>query len=295
MNMSEASAGAAPRRGLTPARRPWVALFANLFAPPLGHVIAGAALRGVIVWVTVSVIGAAVVLLVPVVPGRLLLWTMAVVLPAGMVVLLADAFVMAKRRAHRPGRSYQRGIVYLGAFVLILIGGSLGRALLKTRVQAFRVPSASMQPTLQIGDYIWVDKAAYVRARPTPGDLLVFEYPQDRSKVFMKRVIAVAPQTIEIRDKQVFVDGAPIEEPYVHHSDPAIRPAGFDLRDNFGPHTLAEGDTFVMGDFRDNSNDSRYYGPIQDDLLIGRVALIYFSWDSEGGGVRWERIGTAPR
>jgi signal peptidase I len=256
-------------------------------------VIAGTPVRGVVLWVTVSLLWLAVILLVPVVPGRPLLVAMAILFPAGLFVWIADAFVQARRHVKGPARPFQRWYVYLGVFVILLVTYELGREAVRSRIQALRFTAASMTPTLLVGDYMLVNRSAYAGSRPRPGDLLVFEFPLDRTKVFINRVIAVPSQTIEIRDKQVFVDGSGLEEPYVMFTDSVTRPADFDPRDHFGPYTLADDEYFVMGDHRDRSNDSRYFGPITGDHLRGRVVLLYFSWD--GGGVRWERIGHVPR
>ena len=169
-------------------------------------------------------------------------------------------------------------------------------------IQAFRIPSASMQNTLLIGDFLFVNKFEYgpkipfthirlpgIRL-PRRGDVIVFQFPQDPTKDFIKRCIATGGQTLQIKDKQVFVDGVPLREPYAIHSDPSIRPAGYEYRDNFGPYTVPKGQTFMMGDNRDNSNDSRYWGPLPLDLVRGRAMFLYWSWNSETNWPRWNRI-----
>ena len=169
-------------------------------------------------------------------------------------------------------------------------------------IQAFRIPSASMQDTLLIGDFLFVNKFEYgpkipfthvrlpgLRA-PRRGDVIVFQFPQDPSKDFIKRCIATGGQTLSIKDKQVSVDGVPLREPYAIHTDPTVRPAGYEYRDNFGPYTVPRGDLFMMGDNRDNSNDSRYWGPLDLDLVKGRAMFLYWSWDGEKNWPRWNRI-----
>lgn len=169
-------------------------------------------------------------------------------------------------------------------------------------IQAFRIPSESMLNTLLVGDFLFVNKFEYgpkipfthvrlpgLRA-PKRGDVIVFQYPQDPSKDFIKRCIATGGETIEVRDKQVYVDGRGLDEPYVIHIDPNIRPAGYDVRDNFGKYTVSAGNLFMMGDNRDNSNDSRFWGPVNMDLVKGRAMFLYWSWDSQRNWPRWSRL-----
>jgi signal peptidase I len=166
-------------------------------------------------------------------------------------------------------------------------------------VQAFRIPSESMVPTLLVGDFLFVNKFEYgpkipfthVRLpgldKPRPGDVIVFQFPEEPSRDYIKRCVAVGGQTVEVRDKKLFVEGKERVEPFVVHGDIHVRPATFDQRDNFGPYTVPPGSLFMMGDNRDNSNDSRYWGPVAFDLVKGRAMFIYWSWD---GGRHWPRF-----
>jgi signal peptidase I len=164
-------------------------------------------------------------------------------------------------------------------------------------IQAFRIPSESMVPTLLVGDFLFVNKFEYgpkipfthIRLpgyrKPHRGDVIVFQWPQNPSKDFIKRCIATGGQTIEVRDKRVIVDGDTLREPYVVHIDSSVHPAGYDVRDYFGPFTVRPDELFMMGDNRDNSNDSRFWGPVNMDLVKGRAMFIYFS---TGGTNLWE-------
>jgi signal peptidase I len=169
-------------------------------------------------------------------------------------------------------------------------------------IQAFRIPSESMLDTLLVGDFLFVNKFEYgpklpfthIRLpgirKPQRGDVIVFQFPQDPTKDFIKRCIATGGQTVEIRNKQVYVDGVKLREPYAVHKDPGIRPPGYDFRDNFGPYTVPPGELFMMGDNRDNSNDARFWGPLKMDLVKGRAMFLYWSWDSQKNWPRWNRI-----
>ncbi|RJQ70868.1 MAG: signal peptidase I [Desulfobacteraceae bacterium] len=170
-------------------------------------------------------------------------------------------------------------------------------------VQAFKIPSGSMQNTLLVGDYILVNKFIYGLKipftdvtvipikEPKRGDIVVFKFPEDPSKDFIKRVVAVGGDSVAIQNKKLYVNGELQENQFAIHSDPHIYPPGFQFRDNFGPIKVPEGKLFVMGDNRDESNDSRFWGFVDVSALKGKAFLIYWSWDKEDFDVRWGRLG----
>lgn len=170
-------------------------------------------------------------------------------------------------------------------------------------VQAFKIPSGSMKQTLLIGDHILVNKFIYgiklpfagitlVPVRdPKRGDIVVFKFPEDPGKDFIKRVVGVEGDVIEIRDKQVLINGKPENHPHGVHTDPYIIPAGVQPRDNFGPVKVPPNSIFVLGDNRDHSYDSRFWGFVELKDVRGEAFIIYWSWNSEDFGVRWRRIG----
>lgn len=166
-------------------------------------------------------------------------------------------------------------------------------------VQAFQIPSGSMEPTLLVGDFLLVNKFIYARpidsfeAAVMPSrqlkrkDIIVFKYPRDLSKDFVKRVIALEGEKIEIKNKQVFINDRPIDEPYKVHNDSQIFEKGnyyqYDdvIRDNYGPVVVPPGHVFAMGDNRDNSLDSRYWSFVPLSYVKGRPWVIYFSYEAE--------------
>ena len=170
-------------------------------------------------------------------------------------------------------------------------------------VQAFKIPSGSMEPTLQIGDHILVNKfiygvkIPYLRktiipvSEPDRGDIIVFRYPEDPDKDFIKRVIAVPGDTVEIRNKIIYVDGAAVKNDVGVHKDSRVLSGAINHRDNLKPLTVPAGSYFVMGDNRDNSYDSRFWGFVEERSIKGKAFIIYWSWDSDAFGVRWGRIG----
>jgi len=170
-------------------------------------------------------------------------------------------------------------------------------------IQAFKIPSGSMKQTLQIGDHILVNKFIYgiklpflmttivPIKNPKRGDIVVFKFPEDPDKDFIKRVIGIAGDVVECRDKQVYINHKRLNHDYGIHTDSNIISGGVQPRDNFGPVVVPEKSLFVMGDNRDHSYDSRFWGFVDLKALRGKALIIYWSWDKENFGVRWNRIG----
>jgi len=127
--------------------------------------------------------------------------------------------------------------------------------------------------------------------RPNRGDIIVFKFPDDEKKDFIKRVIGLPGDIVEIKGKKVYINGSPIDDSYAVHSDPMLYPSGIQPRDNFGPLTVPQDSYFVMGDNRDFSLDSRYWGFVKLNKIKGKAFIIYWSWNGEERWLRWERIG----
>lgn len=162
--------------------------------------------------------------------------------------------------------------------------------------QAFKIPTGSMEDNLKVGDHIIVNKFIYGPAGPLGaklfplreikrGDIIVFRYPLQPDTDFVKRVIGMPGDIVEVRDKIVSINGKPTVEPYVIHDDPTIyppRPAlpePYRSRDQFGPYTVAPGSYFAMGDNRDRSSDSRYWGTVPRSMIKGRAFMVYWSFE----------------
>lgn len=185
----------------------------------------------------------------------------------------------------------------------ILIAALLALVIRTFVVQAFKIPSGSMEDTLAIGDHLLVNKFIYgskipftdsrvLKIRdPRRGDVIVFEYPEDPSKDFIKRVIGTPGDEIEVRDKKVFVNGTHYVNPHEVHKEKEIIPREQNPRDNFGPVKVPAGSLFVMGDNRDRSYDSRFWGVVKFEKIKGLAFIKYWSWDRENWSVRWSRIG----
>jgi signal peptidase I len=189
---------------------------------------------------------------------------------------------------------------YAEAIVTALILALIIRAYV---VQAFKIPTGSMIPTLEVGDHLLVNKFIYgvkvpftditvlTFKRPAKEDIIVFKYPEDPDRDFIKRVIAVEGDVIESRNKIIHVNGNEVKEPYATHSDDSIKPGNVEPRDNFGPFIVPKGKLFVMGDNRDQSYDSRYWGYVDVEDIKGKAFIIYWSWDKNRYLPRLNRIG----
>lgn len=178
-------------------------------------------------------------------------------------------------------------------------------------VQAFKIPSGSMLPTLQIGDHILVSKFIYgVKmpftgstlipiTDPKPNDIVVFQFPKNPELDYIKRVIAVGGDIVEIKDKKISINGKPFTDTHGVYQDNLILPAAAAPRDNFGPTTVPAGKLFVMGDNRDNSFDGRFWGFVDLKAVRGKAWAIYWSWDVQQPlfslkrlrSIRWNRLG----
>ncbi len=201
--------------------------------------------------------------------------------------------------------------------------------LLRTFVlQSFKIPTGSMENTLLVGDFLFANKFIYgfripktdIRIlqikKPQRGDVVIFRFPFER-KDFVKRCIGLPGDIIEIKNKQVYINGRALPQDYVVFADPEIYPplnvehseyqelwertafkrAGGNVRDNFGPVRVPEKNIFVMGDNRDNSYDSRFWGPLDQKYLLGKAMFLYWSWTKDIPiyrfleKVRWKKIG----
>ena len=197
---------------------------------------------------------------------------------------------------------------YIEAILIALLLALLIRTFI---VQAFKIPSGSMEKTLLIGDHILVSKFSYgthipneipfintklfddivlFSSVPERGDIIVFKFPKDETRDFIKRVIALPGDLLEVRRQKVFINNKPYEDARARHtespSDSPLVP-----RDDFGPILIPEGHVFVMGDNRENSQDSRYWGYLNVKKIRGKALIIYWSWDRIDSWVRFERFG----
>ena len=235
-----------------------------------------------------------------------------------------DTWLLAPRRRRAPGATLEHGagttgpwwVDYARSFFPVFLIVLLLRSFL---VEPFRIPSGSMMPTLLVGDFILVNKYEYgirlpvlntkllENGQPARGDIVVFRYPEDPSVPFIKRMVGLPGDHVVYRDKTLYLNGNPVPQlPSTPGADigpalPLIEDLG-DVRHEIlvdpyrrGPEAdtlVPPGHYFVMGDNRDNSRDSRYWGFVPDKNLIGRAFFIWMNFSLKNGGVKWKRIGT---
>jgi len=210
-------------------------------------------------------------------------------------------------KAGKPQKTVVRE--YAEALIIALILALLIRTFI---IQAFKIPTGSMEPTLLVGDHLLVTKFSYsvhipneipftsiqlfpdyhfFASVPERGNIVVFKYPEDESKDFIKRVIGLPGETIQVIQQRVYINDKLLKEPYAYHSQPPSLNSG--SRDNMPPLRIPEGHIFVMGDNRENSHDSRMWGTLDLSKLRGKAQWIYWSWDSEDTRLRADRLGTS--
>ena len=174
-------------------------------------------------------------------------------------------------------------------------------------IQAFKIPSSSMEPTLQVGDYILVSKFIYgikipftnaklfEFSKPKRGDIIVFIYPKDRSKDFIKRVIGTEGEKVEIIRNKIYINDRLMKDSWGHYDEKSEWSKYFQSKERYGPETVPKDSIFVLGDNRDNSQDSRFWGFVNINEVKGKAFIIYFSldWDAQNllNKIRWTRLG----
>jgi signal peptidase I len=310
-------------------RNPTVAAVLGFVWPGVGYLYAGLGIRGLLLLLLLPPVELSIFLLAVLVPVAVV----CVAIPAGLTLALHLLFARGAARAarsfpaDRPVPVFSRWYSCLAAVVLATGPNLLwAHGYRTTFVQAFKIPTGAMEPAIRIGDHLLVVKWAYgwrdpVLGRlisdakqPKRGELLVFRFPEDRSRVFIKRCIGLSGETVEIRGTTVFVGGRPLSEPYAHFLE-APMSSNLDLgqanpRGSWGPQTVPVDMYFVLGDNRDNSRDSRFWGFLPQEDLLGRATVIYWSYAatreeygrtnssqwlkdtlSAFGRTRWERIG----
>jgi signal peptidase I len=288
-------------------RRPWFAFILSLVCPGLGQLY-----NGNVRWAAGALVLSAAVTYLSAV---YLFDTFAKLMQALLLGLLVDIFFaihawfQAKQLGAVALKPFQRWWIYLG-FAILLYGlpGGYGY-FIPERFLSFQIPSESMVPTLLVGDRLVADGWAYRNGSPHRGDIIVFDYPRDPSIKYVKRVIGLPGDEVKIVGGELFVnrvlvkahrtsEPSTVEDGWgvvayvetlgsVKHEIHRAQPTMFL---NYGPVTVPEKSYFVMGDNRDRSSDSRVWGFVPESAIVGQMKYIYFSWDGEKGGIRWDRV-----
>jgi signal peptidase I len=226
-----------------------------------------------------------------------------------------DAKATAPRSADaaRPDpRAFRKSTVreYFESIVIAVILALFIRTFV---VQAFKIPTGSMENNLLIGDHLLVNKFIFGPSETRlerailpmgtikRGDVIVFKYPEEPDRDYIKRVIGLPGETVEMKAKKIYINGVPLDEPYVHFLEPPNTETdvheitSIDVRERYGPVTIPPNQYFVMGDNRDNSQDSRYWGFLQRDYIKGKALLIYWSYEAEREDYETEGAGATLR
>ena len=272
------------------ARRPWLAGLLSLLTPGLGHLYTGRPIAAIGFWLLVfSAANIALAILVYLNLGWLNLLLAVLIFPTTYIGTIIAA-VVAARNTERTYTLRRYNSAWLYALIVLALA-FVGPWLLSpwSSFKGYRIPTSAMENTLQIGDYFFADLDAYQDNGPAFNDVVMFVYPGDGITLYIKRCVAGPFDTVEVRDKQVFVNGIFIPDPetaiHVDTSDNGQqrvqprRPGGAGSRDNFGPYVVPADSYFMLGDNRDNSYDSRYWGAVPRDLIHARAVRLYLSKD----------------
>lgn len=266
----------------------------TFFMIGLGQIACGKIKRGVVLYILSQILFIAAVFIAirPFPPFN--------IIAAGLIFLSVFLFVIIDSIliAKNPDNTLKLKplIGYSLLIFITIVDSSLVEPVIKKTikdnyVQTFKIPSGSMIPSLLIGDHILVNKQAYKNNGPKRGDIIAFDLPEDASRTFLRRVVGVDGDVIEIKNRQLYVNGKKYNENYIIYTDTRSPSENREPIDYYGPVTVPKGSFFVLGDNRNNSYDSRYWGFLASEKIKGKTATIYWSWDKENNKVRWARIG----
>jgi signal peptidase I len=185
---------------------------------------------------------------------------------------------------------FEKGLFFLRVALALLLVITLAPTTKAYAFKGYKIPSGGMKPTILAGDRIIANMFAYMLNAPKRNDIIIFEYPEDPTKDFIKRVVGIGGDVIEMRDKQLYVNGKATEAGF--HADSNIYPKTINPRDNFGPVKVPHDNLFVLGDNRDYSHDSRFWGFVPLESVKGKALIIYWSQDPKTWKIRTDRIGT---
>jgi signal peptidase I len=277
----------APRKSLP-------AIVLTVFLPGLGHIYCGKMMQGLAIYFISIVISfaCAFIFISPFIKYGAY---------AGIFIIFLFYILMmfhAARTARIAGihyelKTYNKWSVYLAMFLILgLVIGAVKSYIEKINIaESYKVSAKSMQPTLLTGDHFLVNKYIYKTNQPQRGDIVVFVDPSDPSKYFIKRVVGLGGDTVEIRNKHLFINGQKYSETYILNAETEIYPSNTMLRDNYGPIEVPQNNYFVLGDNRDEGYDSLFRGFVDRAKIKGKAISIYFSWDEKSNRIRWDRLG----
>jgi len=280
----------------------------SIIIPGLGHIYNGKLILGILIFF-LGHLFAFIFFAIGIWKSTTGLFLIIILSAIYVLAVIIHSVILAKVNKDYQLKSYNR-FIYYALCILIVLGLSYIYEYFQVhRAKAYRVFTSSMEPTTRVGDYMLADLWAFKKSNPEPGDIVLFKYPLEKDQVRFDRCIATGGQTLEIIDKIVYVNGERFpDSAKVQFIDQIIFPKdknrfgqktfqNLGTRDNFGPIVIPENAYWVMGDNRDSSADSRYWGFVPHDHLMGKAEIIYFSLDRDVPWyklfkkIRWDRIG----
>ncbi|MBN1895657.1 signal peptidase I [bacterium] len=271
-------------------RRWWLAGLLSYLVPGLGQVYNGQATKGLLFNFLMATWGGLVFSLVffmlkhPPARIRIFLFFLlfGISLLLHLLIILEAMHTAGKKGKGYPLQPYNRVIIYLAALLVSLgVDYSVSKAVKEYVLKPFRIPSISMEPVLLSGDHLLSNQLHYADHNPSRGDVVIFLSHGQPGDYYIKRIIGLPGDTLEIRDKSVRINGKALDEPYVKHEDAQVIPAGAGIRDNLCPVVIRPDEYFVMGDNRDASLDSRHHGIVRRHQIKGKPMFVYFSWNED--------------
>lgn len=272
---------------MTKRRRWWLAGLLNFFVPGLGQVYNGQAAKGLLfyflvsTWSGLSFSFTYYIMKSPTTSIHVvfLFLSFFVSFAAYLIIMIESISVATKTGGDHVIKRYNRWYIYI--LVILIVSGvseTYSLAFSENILKAYKIPSKSMRPTIKAGDYVICNQLYYRFNDPERGDLIIFKYPRDESVDYIKRIVAVPGDTVETRGESLFINGREAEDPnavYVEDDN------GYGFVPDFGPVMVSENEYFVMGDNRNNSQDSRVWGTVERHKIHGKAIFIYFSWDND--------------
>lgn len=283
---------------MTKAKKPWIAGLLSFFLPGLGHIYCGKWKIGLALiptyWSLIHLFPLPVLLWLPYHGYNVIIFCSILLMLYGAIIYKSVLCARGNPFGYQLGK-FDKGYTYFLVFVLgLVITTQISDFFRLNIARAYRTPTGSMTPTMAIGDHILEDKITYNFRAPLRREIVLFPYPEDETKTFIKRIIGLPGETIEIRDKTIYINGEPLSEAaYTQHLDPTFFDAQTNARDNLAQQVIPSDSYFLLGDNRDQSLDSRFFGVIHENEILGKARVIY--WSSPEAlaftNIRWERIG----
>ncbi len=271
------------------ALKPWVAAILSFLLPGLGFLYCGKTRTSILIYLCLLLVGNvsfAMIIFCDFKPFNIIIPAILSLMFYITVIVLSFKKAKAIKKVIISNQHliYHKWFFYI--FLIIFFGyAALVAVPIWSRYEAFKIPSTGMEDTLLVGDLLFADMYAYDDGLPNVNDVVVFIWPGNQQTIYLKRCVAIAGQTVELRDKILYVDGKIFpEKPMVKYTSAA----GDDVRTNFGPFIVPDDNFFAIGDNRDNSYDSRYWGAVHKDYIMGKAVRIYWSPDFDRIGLKIE-------